>query len=702
MAPTTTSTRVATPGWRGKLCLAAVFVVLAVPAMMSGPTDAAGSSPQPAAITLFPLAPGSDPAAITAGPDGNMWFVESQANRIGRITAVDQPGIPAGTVTTFMTAFPGGFPGSITLGPVEPAGANIWFTEVHSGADGVVARMTPAGVVTPGGGYPEGKAPGPMTVTPDGSLWFGGLDDAGVPVLRRLPLNSGTTQVISLPPGLANSASGAIRNLTADSGGDLWGWIDQKIFHYSPSSGQFAQFPSQDDQSSMTLGSDHNIWVTNADRGLLRLTTTGPTGPTGPTSPTEFPIPAVLPDDANPNNPTQTLQPVARSLTAGPDGNLWFVVESGLSLQAKRIGRMTPDGHVRQFPFPYSTSPGQDFLGMAAGPDGNLWVTFVGPAAPPTNQPLQPVIIRYWVLPTAAQVRPAPVAASGGGATVTITGTGLDSASSVTVGTAQANIISRSRTQLVIMVPPGHGSAPLVVNNPGGSSDPVTFTYTPPVVSGVSPSSGSTSGGTAVAIRGSGLAKVTSVRFGARPATQVVARSDSEVDVVSPAADRPGPVDVVVADPGDTSARSAGSGFIYTSAPPRVAGLDPSCGPVGDGGTVTVSGAGLSEASSVHFGAVPAGAVHVVSDSVLKVTAPALAVGHADVTVTTPQGTSPVRAVDLYTTPCASVINNTALPGPSAPGAPGPGIAGGSASPVGPAPGLGPSGYAPAGAPSPG
>lgn len=57
-------------------------------------------------------------------------------------------------------------------------------------------------------------------------------------------------------------------------------------------------------------------------------------------------------------------QPV--DITTGPDGNLWFT-ESGRG----RIGRLTPDGQLREFPLP---TPGADPRGIAAG-GGHLFYT---------------------------------------------------------------------------------------------------------------------------------------------------------------------------------------------------------------------------------------------------------------------------------------------------------------------------------------
>jgi virginiamycin B lyase len=69
------------------------------------------------AITVFPLPTKySSPepyAGLTAGPDGNLWFIESSSSggsAIGRIT-------PAGALTDFPLLPGTGNPGSLTVGP---------------------------------------------------------------------------------------------------------------------------------------------------------------------------------------------------------------------------------------------------------------------------------------------------------------------------------------------------------------------------------------------------------------------------------------------------------------------------------------------------------------------------------------------------------------------------------------------------------
>lgn len=50
-------------------------------------------------------------------------------------------------------------------------------------------------------------------------------------------------------------------------------------------------------------------------------------------------------------------------IVSGPDGNVWFT-ETG------KIGRITPDGRITQYPLPEAGDPN----GMTIGPDGALWL----------------------------------------------------------------------------------------------------------------------------------------------------------------------------------------------------------------------------------------------------------------------------------------------------------------------------------------
>src|SRR4029434_1607369 len=71
------------------------------------------------AVTEFQLALGSGPAGITTVPDGRLWFTESQANKIGRIDPV------TGNISEFTIPTVASGPSGITEGP----DGRVWFTE---------------------------------------------------------------------------------------------------------------------------------------------------------------------------------------------------------------------------------------------------------------------------------------------------------------------------------------------------------------------------------------------------------------------------------------------------------------------------------------------------------------------------------------------------------------------------------------------
>jgi glutamate dehydrogenase/leucine dehydrogenase len=128
-----------------------------------------------------------------------------------------------------------------------------------------------------------------------------------------------------------------------------------------------------------------------------------------------------------------------------------------------------------------------------------------------------------------------------GGTTVTLTGAGFTGATSVTFGAvAGTDLTVLSDSSLTVVSPAGDaGHDPeLQVTAPGGKSllnTKYRFTYTGPVITSISPNSGSTAGGTTVTINGSGLTGATQVKFGGTPATDVTVVSDSQITAVTPA-----------------------------------------------------------------------------------------------------------------------------------------------------------------------
>ena len=99
------------------------------------------------------------------------------------------------------------------------------------------------------------------------------------------------------------------------------------------------------------------------------------------------------------------------------------------------------------------------------------------------------------------------------------------------------------------------------------------------------------------------------------------------------------------------SGSSSADNYTYTSPPvPTVSGVSPSSGPTTGGTTVTITGTGLSSATSVDFGPGNTSQNFTVDNpTTITAVVPSGALGTADVTVTTSEGTSSTSAADQFT-----------------------------------------------------
>jgi virginiamycin B lyase len=296
-------------------------------------------------------------SAITAGPDGNLWFADGPA--IGRIT-------PSGVVTKY----PAPAPAHLTAGP----DGNIWFTMNQGNR---IGRITPSGAVTL---FPlvDLNAPG-ITAGPDGKVWFtvNGLDTGG-----RSKIGSITTDGTILEYVIDSNPE----EITTGPDGNLWYTSTDfnsnfgKVGRISPEGVPLGEFTLSGLPFSITTGPDGNVWVTEADAvpymgflpiaptdtGVARITTTGVV--------TEF-------------HPIAGINWAMDSITAGPDGNLWFTEAPRLDHPAK-IGSIRPDGSlVAELTLPdvitlngyvrFKTGIQIVFGGfdITVGPHGDLWFT---------------------------------------------------------------------------------------------------------------------------------------------------------------------------------------------------------------------------------------------------------------------------------------------------------------------------------------
>ncbi|MFA5269053.1 MAG: IPT/TIG domain-containing protein [Methanoregula sp.] len=161
---------------------------------------------------------------------------------------------------------------------------------------------------------------------------------------------------------------------------------------------------------------------------------------------------------------------------------------------------------------------------------------------------------------------------AGGGTTVTITGSNFTGASTVKFGTT-ANVTGVmtvvSSTQITVISPSGPaGTVHVTVTSPNGTSatSPADqYTYRVPAVTAISPTSGSTSGGTMVTITGNDFTGASTVRFGttANVTGAMTVVSSTQITVTSPAGSA-GTVHVTVTTPNGTSATSAADQYTYT------------------------------------------------------------------------------------------------------------------------------------------
>lgn len=292
------------------------------PAQRSSHTGTTAGKQAGIVITEFPLPTPSQCYGITAGSDGNLWFTEATANKIGQIT-------PGGAITEFVVPTAFGYPTGITAG----RDGAVWFTEDFGDK---IGRITSMGKITE---FSLAAHSGASFIAagPDGKLWFteyisnkiGRITPAGV--VTEFPLATGSS-----PYGIAAGPDGNV--WFTEFGGN-------KIGRITPA-GVITEFPlsSAAGTNFTTAGPDGNVWFTeNGDKIGRIVPSTGVV--------TEFPLPG--PDDG----------PIG--IAAGSDGALWFT-----AFNSNKIGRITPAGAVTEFPVPATTSSP---VGITAGPDGNVW-----------------------------------------------------------------------------------------------------------------------------------------------------------------------------------------------------------------------------------------------------------------------------------------------------------------------------------------
>ena len=235
-----------------------------------------------------------------------------------------------------------------------------------------------------------------------------------------------------------------------------------------------------------------------------------------------------------------------------------------------------------------------------------------------------------------------------GGTVVTLLGTGFAPDAEVRFDGTLATTQTRTGSTSLTVKTPSHAAGPVevVVTNPD-AVDPAQsesyyalekFTYiAPPVLTGLDPASGPTSGGTMVTLSGTNLDADAAVEFDGYPAEVSSPHGATSMTVTTPPHES-GPVDVTVINH-DGQVATAASKFTYVAAP-EVNEITPMSGPPDGGTRVTITGENFDPDATVDFGGTPAEVTKPHTATSMEVTTPSHAAGRVDVVVTNEDGQS--------------------------------------------------------------
>jgi len=189
-----------------------------------------------------------------------------------------------------------------------------------------------------------------------------------------------------------------------------------------------------------------------------------------------------------------------------------------------------------------------------------------------------------------------------------------------------------------------------------------------PLVSSISPTSGSGSGGTAVTITGTGFLSGATVSIGGT-ATGVNVVSSTSITATTPAHST-GAVNVVVTNT-DNQAGTLTNGYSYnpSNPAPTVSVISPATGTAAGGTSVTITGTGFLTGAMVKLGGTAATNVNVVSSTSITATTAAHSAGAVSVVVTnTDSQNGTLTNGYSYTNPVPNVTSIAPKSGPAAGG----------------------------------
>jgi RHS repeat-associated protein len=303
---------------------------------LTGPPTPAGTASEPAI-----LHDSTNPTGIVTGPNGDVWFTEFNANKIGEVVPCNTSGCtPAYYEYTVPTA--GSGPYAIAVGP----DGNLWFTEYLTNKIGRLQPCSPLPCSPTINEYATSGA-GPLDIVagPNGEMWFdefyghkiGEITTGSTPTINN-EFSAGTN---SQPRGIAAGADGAV--WFGDDANNVIGRIT--------TSGTLSTYPLPTPGAlvyGMVSGPDGALWFTEGGANKLgRISTSGLIN--------EYPTPGTTP----------------LGITNGADGNLWFTEYGSAKIASATLSTGPASAPTIK---EYRTGTiGARPYGIAGGPDGNLW-----------------------------------------------------------------------------------------------------------------------------------------------------------------------------------------------------------------------------------------------------------------------------------------------------------------------------------------
>jgi streptogramin lyase len=336
-------------GWntrtRVPLTLSVAVIALVTGTLSTASASGAhrGAAPGKTRISYFFVSSlHSRPWRITPGPDGNLWFTDTDPDMIGTIT-------PDGQITEYPIG-----DGKVPYDIVAGRDGNLWFTENVNDKTGAVN--------TSGQLVHEYYAPGVdarptgITVAPNGDIWWvdGGSGQEAENNVSHLTKNGEVINHELFPCACFGIG------LTTGPDGKLWaveelgvadeeakGTVDKiskngtKVKRYGIPAPPFSDqhLPAWD-----AAGPDGRVWFTE-----LSLTQHAVGAVTDKGKIVEYGLPGSASNTG--------------SITTGIDGNLWVTEPD-----ANRVTVLRPDGS-----FVKSYKVHQEPMGITIGPDGNMW-----------------------------------------------------------------------------------------------------------------------------------------------------------------------------------------------------------------------------------------------------------------------------------------------------------------------------------------